>query len=129
MSASAHARTPGLGTARSTAYAPCVFATAQILTDLVGAAERSAFDVALLDTFARASYLELDYEAEAANQRRFEAELVPRMGGRVYVPKCVLATRKVLATEWIEGEQLARCLCCGGRTRGMRRKRHARKPA
>jgi hypothetical protein len=93
-------------------YEPRLFA--QILTRLIGAAERSAFDVALLDTFARASYLELDYEAEAANQRRFEAELVPRMGGKVYVPKVILATRKVLATEWIQGEQLARCVA-GGR--------------
>ena len=37
-----------------------------ILTGVFGAADRSAFDVKLLDTFARASYLELDYEHEAA---------------------------------------------------------------
>jgi len=80
----------------------------QILTGIFGAAERSAFDVALLDTFARASYLELDYAAEAANQRRFELELVPLMRGKVYVPKTLMATRKLLVTEWIEGQQLAK---------------------
>ena len=34
----------------------------------------------LLDAFARASYLELDYRHEAENLERFEAELVPRCG-------------------------------------------------
>ena len=32
-----------------------------VLTGVFGAADRTPFDVALLDTFARASYLELDY--------------------------------------------------------------------
>ena len=77
-------------------------------------APRRAFDVALVETFARASYRELDYEHEAANQRRFAAELpraLPaRDAARVRVP-AVLASasaRKVLTTEWIVGEQLAR---------------------
>lgn len=81
-----------------------------IVTGLFGAADRSAFDVKLLDTFARASYLELDYRNEAANLERFREALVPRMGGRVYVPFCEgsVTTRKVLATEWIDGPQLAK---------------------
>ena len=82
----------------------------RVLTGLFGAADRQSFDVNLLDTFARASYLELDYRHEAENLNRFAKELVPRCGGKVYVPKChqEVTTRKVLATEWIDGEQLAK---------------------
>ena len=54
-----------------------------ILTGIIGAADRKSFDVALLDAFARASYLELDYSNEAANLERFEKELVPRLNGQV----------------------------------------------
>ena len=81
-----------------------------ILTGLLGAADRTPFDVELLDTFARASYLELDYREEARNQRRFADELAPLLGGKVYVPRCHEegTRRKVLTTEWIQGEQLAR---------------------
>ena len=79
-----------------------------VLTRMLGAAERTPFDVNLLDTFARASYLELDYRAEARNLQRFTDELVPRMGGAIYVPRWYAraSTRKVLTTEWIEGEQV-----------------------
>ena len=58
--------------------------------------ERSgSFDVALLDSFARASYLELDYREEARNLLRFTEELVPLLGGRVYVPwHSAAATRR-----------------------------------
>ena len=82
----------------------------RVLTGVFGAADRDAFDVRLLDTFARASYLELDYRHEADNLERFERELVPRLGGKVHVPAChrAVTTRKVLATDWIEGEQLAK---------------------
>ena len=82
----------------------------RVLTDVFGAAARSAYDVKLLDSFARASYLELDYQNEAANLERFASELVPLLGGQVYVPRCEheLTTRKVLVTEWIEGAQLAK---------------------
>jgi len=92
----------------------CMFAVewfkTRVLIATFGSADRLSFDVALLDTFARASYLELDYMHEASNLERFQSELVPRMGGLVYVPSCErpLTTRKVLVTEWIEGEQLAR---------------------
>ena len=58
-----------------------------ILTGVFGAAERASFDVDLLDTFARASYLELDYQHEAANMRRFTRDLMPRLGSHVvHVP-------------------------------------------
>ena len=81
----------------------------QILTGVFGAADRSAFDVKLLDTFAAASYLELDYEHEASNLERFSERLLPLLSD-VYVPRCYrrATSRRVLATEWIVGEQLAR---------------------
>mmetsp|Transcript_40096 Transcript_40096/g.84091 ORF Transcript_40096/g.84091 Transcript_40096/m.84091 type:complete len:595 (+) Transcript_40096:67-1851(+) len=82
----------------------------KVLTGLLGAAERGAFDVNLLDTFAGASFLELDYRHEAANMQRFTDTLLPMLNGKVYIPKCHhdLTTRKVLVSEWIEGEQLAK---------------------
>jgi aarF domain-containing kinase len=68
------------------------------------------FDVALVDTFGKATLQELDYLNEAANQVRCKAALERRMPGRVYVPKVYteLTTRRVLVTEWIEGPQLAK---------------------
>ena len=82
----------------------------RVLTGMLGAADREPFDVKLLDSFARASYLELDYMQEGHNCERFEREVVPRLGGKVHVPMCQwgVTTRKVLATEWINGEQLAK---------------------
>lgn len=68
------------------------------------------YDVALVDTFGRATLQELDYLNEAANQIRCKAELEKRMPGKVYVPKVYTeyTTRKVLVTEWIDGPQLAK---------------------
>ncbi len=67
------------------------------------------YDVSLIDTFASASLLELDYLNEASNQEFFREKLVAKMRGQVYVPSVYskLTTRKVLVTEWIEGEKLA----------------------
>ena len=91
-------------------YCACVeWFKVRVLTGVLGAADRSPFDVGLLDTFARASYLELDYVSEAANMRRFQRELLPKMApGTVYVPKVHgrLTSRKVLVSEWIQGERL-----------------------
>jgi len=68
------------------------------------------YDVALLDTFAHATLKELDYLNEAANQIRCKEELEPRLKNKIYVPKVYskYTTRKVLVTEWIEGNQLAK---------------------
>lgn len=68
------------------------------------------YDVALLDAFASASLMELDYVNEARNQQRFIQELEPKMKGQIYIPRVFpdLTTRKVLVTEWIEGKQLAK---------------------
>ena len=67
------------------------------------------YDVQLLDTFASASLKELDYINEAANQEEFRKEFMHRMGSKVYIPAVhdQWTTRKVLVTEWIEGEKLA----------------------
>jgi len=68
------------------------------------------FDVALLDTFARATLKELDYVNEASNQTRCKKELEPRLKDKIYVPDVheKYTTRKVLVSEWIEGAQLAK---------------------
>ncbi len=65
------------------------------------------YEVALVDTFGTASLQELDYLHEAENQERFRRDLVPKMKDRVHIPKVYRATRKVLVTEWIQGEKLA----------------------
>ncbi|XP_023332395.1 uncharacterized protein LOC111704403 isoform X2 [Eurytemora carolleeae] len=68
------------------------------------------YDVALLDTFANATLKELDYINEASNQIRCKAELEPRLKNKIYIPQVYskYTTRKVLVTEWIEGNQLAK---------------------
>jgi len=68
------------------------------------------FDVALLDTFARATLKELDYVNEASNQTRCKKELEPRLKDKIYIPNVYekYTTRKVLVSEWIEGAQLAK---------------------
>jgi len=68
------------------------------------------YDVALVDTFGKATLQELDYIHEAANQTRCKDELEPKMNGKIYIPRVWQehTTRKVLVTEWIEGPQLAK---------------------
>ena len=67
------------------------------------------YNVALLDTFAAASLQEINYKKEAENQEMFRNDLMPIMGGKIYIPEVhhELTTRKVIVTEWIEGEKLA----------------------
>lgn len=71
---------------------------------------RKQYDVQLLDSFATASYLELDYENEGRNQDRFRLELLPLLKDQVRVPNVMwpLTSRKVLTSEWIEGTQLVK---------------------
>jgi len=70
--------------------------------------EQIPFHVDFIDCFARGSYLELDYENEAANQKKFKSEFKKR-NCRVYVPDVHshLTSRRVLTTEWIDGVKLA----------------------
>lgn len=70
--------------------------------------EQIPFHVDFIDCFARGSYLELDYENEAKNQKKFKSEFEKR-NSRVYVPKVHshLTSRRVLTTEWIDGVKMA----------------------
>lgn len=68
------------------------------------------FHRALYESFARGSYMELDYENEAENQRRFQQELAKRQSP-VLVPSVYpeYSTQRVLTSEWIQGKKLADC--------------------
>mmetsp|Transcript_8648 Transcript_8648/g.12757 ORF Transcript_8648/g.12757 Transcript_8648/m.12757 type:complete len:502 (+) Transcript_8648:75-1580(+) len=70
--------------------------------------EQPAFHEELIKNFAAGSYSELDYEREAANQKRFKKEL-GRRKCKVKIPKVYdsLTTRRVITTEWIDGVKLA----------------------
>ena len=68
------------------------------MTGVFGAAARSSFDVALLDTFASASYRELDYVHEGKNQDRMAAAVrhlpqAPRTPASAFV--CVVVAASV----------------------------------
>jgi aarF domain-containing kinase len=73
-------------------------------------AQRKQFDVNLIDAFASASYLELDYCHEATNQQHFIDLIKKNSLTQVYVPKVYrqYCSRRVLTTEWIDGNQLAK---------------------
>ncbi len=90
-------------------------------------APRRQTDLEMLDIFSAASYLEMDYLHEAANQERFVSELLPRIGSdTIYVPKVYrdLTTRKVFWSASCEelsrgsgfteksGEGLRPCIRC-----------------
>jgi len=61
-----------------------------------------------MDTFARGSYLELDYELEAQNQTFFRNEFQKRRS-KVHIPLVYqqFSSRRVLTSEWINGVKLA----------------------
>ena len=70
------------------------------------------YDAALVDAFARGAWGELDYEDEARNQE-FMAEALAEAPSRslredVFVPAVRLRSRKVIATDWVDGDQLCR---------------------
>lgn len=73
-------------------------------------AQRKQFNVTMFDAFASASYAEVDYEHEASNQEIFKKKLVSSGLTKVYVPKVYRegTRRRVLTTEWINGEQLSK---------------------
>lgn len=67
--------------------------------------------VALVDAWARGSWGELDYEAEAQNQEQFRRDMLRVFPGKVYVPEVVhkFTRKRILVTEWIDGPRLADC--------------------
>ena len=72
-------------------------------------AHRKSYDVDLVDTFSGATYLELDYENEAANQSLIAERLVHRIGAdKMHIPRVVMCSRKVLVSEFIDGVPLAK---------------------
>jgi len=70
--------------------------------------EQLPFHAAFIDCFAQGSYKELDYENEAKNQEFFKSEFLKRKSN-VYVPSVYrqFSSRRVLATEWVNGVKLA----------------------
>lgn len=62
----------------------------------------------LIDLATPPFVLELDYEAEAANQRRFASTIegCDLVNSTVVVPEVCLATREVLVQEWLDGKKL-----------------------
>lgn len=65
--------------------------------------------VALLNEWAIGFYTELDFENEAANQRRLRDMLLEKNITRVTVPKIYddLCTRRILVSEWMDGKKLS----------------------
>jgi len=61
-----------------------------------------------INAFCFGSYMELDYENEAANQLRFRKELKRRKCNNVIIPAVYThySSRRVLTTEWIQGIKL-----------------------
>ena len=61
----------------------------------------------MLENFATGSYLEMDYVNERRNMDRFTSVVLPKCSkSHIRIPKVIFATRKVIATEWIEGKKL-----------------------
>ncbi len=73
-------------------------------------APRKQFDLDLLDSYARGTYFELDYEHEATNQEFFRQQFHQRGLRQVHVPAVhrQATSRRVLTSEWIQGVPLAK---------------------
>lgn len=65
--------------------------------------------VALLNEWAIGFYTELDFQNEAANQRRLRQVMLDRNITSVTVPRTIdeLCTRRLLVSEWIQGKKLS----------------------
>mmetsp|Transcript_8059 Transcript_8059/g.12834 ORF Transcript_8059/g.12834 Transcript_8059/m.12834 type:complete len:960 (-) Transcript_8059:39-2918(-) len=65
--------------------------------------------VSLLNEFAVGFYTELDFLNEAANQMKLKRQLQEQNVTGVYIPKVYeeLCSRRVLVSEWINGEKLS----------------------
>lgn len=88
---------------------------ASVLTRLIEALGRKIDLVSVIDDFGELIYREIDYQAEAANARRF-ADLYATIPD-VFIPRIYpdLCTTKVLTMEWVEGVRLVE----GDRLRAM----------
>ena len=76
------------------------------------APKQRPYDEALVEAFSRGAWSELDYEQEAANQEDMAAKLAlatsRSLRRNVHIPAVRLRSRKVLATDWVDGDQLCR---------------------
>jgi len=80
----------------------------EILGNLFPQTRKRVDIVALLDEWASRFFEELDYEKEAEHTNRFAASIAEELP-QVVVPSTfpTYTSRRVLTTEWIEGEKLA----------------------
>lgn len=66
------------------------------------------YDVALAEAFGRGAWGELDYQVEAENQTRMaEGVRNSKFRRKVAIPTVRLASRKVLVTDWVDGDKLS----------------------
>lgn len=73
-------------------------------------AQRKQFNISMFDSFANASYYEVDYEHEASNQEVFAKKLADLGMKKVHIPLVYRegTRRRILSTEWINGNQLSK---------------------
>ena len=65
--------------------------------------------VSLLNEWAIGFYTELDFLNEAANQQRLKDLMIAEGVTGIYIPKVYpqLCTRRVLVSEWVDGQKLS----------------------
>jgi predicted unusual protein kinase regulating ubiquinone biosynthesis (AarF/ABC1/UbiB family) len=82
----------------------------QGLVDRFAPQQRTNY-VALFNEWAIGFYTELDFSNEAKNQQRLKQDLLDNNVQGVMVPKVYeeLCTRRILVSEWIDGERLSSC--------------------
>lgn len=82
-------------------YGKTMDAICDVLTEQIPYHEK------FINAFAEGSYMELDYEHEAANQLRFKREFEQRRC-QVFVPDVLedFTTRRVICTQWVDGVKL-----------------------
>lgn len=86
-----------------------MFRLATIIDSVLGiVTNQSPYHAALVDTFAKGSYMELDYENEAQNQKYIKQELLKRKCD-VKIPTVYdkYTSQRVITSEWIDGIKLA----------------------
>lgn len=62
---------------------------------------------AIIEEWASSFFMELNYETEADNARRFKKDVEMEKLTGIVVPEVYVATAEVLITEWIDGERLS----------------------
>ena len=84
----------------------------EVLAPLASAVGLPGDLVGTADAWGEGFVAELDYSAEAANAALFNANVRQgQLSGSVFAPPVVegFSSRRVLTTEWVDGERLDRC--------------------